>query len=79
LKIASKRGEREKQGSETPCRWASIRPGTTRRPPRSISRVPSAARSRTASSVPEATISPSRMASAWTVEPASSSVVMRPL
>src|SRR5688500_958030 len=82
LKIASKRGDREEQRSEpirTPCRFASIRPGTTRRPARSISRVPSPARSPTASSLPDATTTPSRMASASTVEPRSSSVLMRPL
>ena len=50
-----------------PCRWPSIRPGSTRRPCRSMTFVCCVASARIGPSSPVAMMSPSRIAIAWTV------------
>ncbi len=61
------------------CKWPSMRPGITVRPARSISRVVAAARGRTASFVPTATMRSPRIATACAIENVESTVTILPL
>src|SRR5713101_6420044 len=61
------------------CRWLSIKPGRTRRPPRSITRVAGPARGMTSASVPTRRNLPSRIATAVALGFERSRVVTVPL